>query len=226
VSVTGPADGSGRDWHEWHARYDQPDNPLAQRLLFVQRHIRDALDRAGPGPVRVVSFCTGEGRDLLGVLEDHPRGRDVHARLVELDPTLAARARARAVAIDLPGVEVVTGDASTTTAFDGAVPADVVLVCGVFGNITDDDIANTVRSLPTLCAQRATVIWTRHRRPPDTTPAVRAWFVAAGFHELAFDSPATSFFTVASFRFDGEPRPFVAGERLFTFVGYDALEPT
>jgi hypothetical protein len=31
------------------------------------------------------------------------------------------------------------------------------------------------------------VIWTRHRRPPDLTPRIRAWFTSAGFEELAFD---------------------------------------
>src|ERR1017187_7995132 len=38
------------------------------------------------------------------------------------------------------------------------------------------------------CAGRVTVIWTRHRRPPDLTPRVGAWFTAAGFDELAFDA--------------------------------------
>jgi hypothetical protein len=32
-----------------------------------------------------------------------------------------------------------------------------------------------VQAVPTLCRADATVIWTRHRRPPDLTPQVRAW---------------------------------------------------
>ena len=32
------------------------------------------------------------------------------------------------------------------------------------------------------------MIWTRHRRPPDLTPRIRAWFPSAGFEELAFDA--------------------------------------
>lgn len=31
------------------------------------------------------------------------------------------------------------------------------------------------------------VIWTRHRRLPDLTPRIRAWFTDAGFDEVAFD---------------------------------------
>jgi hypothetical protein len=45
-------------------------------------------------------------------------------------------AREAAKKAALGGVEVITGDASIPSAYDGAVPADLVLVCGVFGNIT------------------------------------------------------------------------------------------
>jgi hypothetical protein len=36
------------------------------------------------------------------------------------------------------------------------------------------------------------VIWTRHRRPPDLTPRIRAWLTRAGFEELAFDALDTT----------------------------------
>jgi hypothetical protein len=214
---------SERDWRAWHAAYDAPESPLARRLAIVQGRIRDALDRAAPGPVRVVSVCAGEARDLLGALDGHPRAADVVGRLVELDPELAHTAAARAVSMGLTEIEVANTDASTTSAYAGAVPADLVLVCGVFGNIVDDDIANTVRQLPAFCAPGATVIWTRHRRPPDLTPTIRSWFLNAGFAEIAFDAPDDFLFTIGSFRYDGAPQTLVAGERLFTFVGYDQL---
>jgi hypothetical protein len=215
--------GGPRDWVAWHRQYDAEGTPLAQRLAIVQARIRVALDAQPPGPVRMISVCAGEGRDPLGALDGHPRAADVRGRLVELDPALAATARERAAALGLAHVEVVAGDASTTTAYEGAVPADLVLACGVFGNITDDDIQRTVRALPALCAPGATVICTRHRRPPDRTPLVRAWFATAGFEELAFDAPTDFFFSVLSFRYAGDPQPFFADQRLFTFVGYDAL---
>ena len=44
--------------------------------------------------------------------------------------------------------------------------------------------------MPQLCARRASVIWTRHRRRPDLTPRIRAWFHEAGFVERTFESPA------------------------------------
>jgi hypothetical protein len=209
----------GRDWRAWHSEYDVPDSRLARRLAVVQGFVRDALDGYPPGPIRAISICAGEGRDLLGVLADSSRAGDVTARLVELDPELAARAATRAP----PGVDVVCGDASTTTTYAGAVPADLVLACGIFGNISDDDIHNTVRLLPTLCAPDATVIWTRHRRAPDLTWEIREWFAAAGFDEVAFAGSDEFLFGVGAHRLTATPAPFVPAVRLFTFVGYDAL---
>ena len=72
------------DWRAWHAKYDVPGSELSRRLAAVQEQVRAALDRAPAGPVPVVSLCAGQGRDLLEVIEDHPRGADVRARLVEV----------------------------------------------------------------------------------------------------------------------------------------------
>jgi hypothetical protein len=138
---------------------------------------------------------------------------------------LADRARAGA-ALTGAAVEVVTGDAGTVDAYAEAVPADLVLVCGVFGNIPDDDIRHTVDTLPQLCAAGATVIWTRHRKAPDVTPAIRTWFAAAGFDEVAFRSEdeseadptdRTGRFGVGAHRLTAGPQPLQAGTRLFTF---------
>jgi hypothetical protein len=207
-------------WLDWHDAYDDPDSPLTHRLAIVRRYIGDALDAAPPGPVRVISMCPGDARDLLGVLERHPRGRDVVGRLVELDPELAARAHSAAP----EGIEISCADASTTSAYEGAVPADLVLVCGVFGNIGDNDIAHTINTLPSLCAPGATVIWTRHRRPPDRTVLARDAFVRAGFEEVAYDAPDGFLFGVGAHRLASQPTPFEPGVEMFTFVGYDALD--
>jgi hypothetical protein len=208
------------DWHEWHRAYDHEGSPLARRLAVVQQCIAAALDAAPPGPIRIVSMCAGEGRDLLGVLEHHPRRTDVRGRLVELDPALASTARSRAPV----GVEVLCADAGTTSSYDGAVPADLVLVCGVFGNVTDVDMLSMIDLLPTLCAPNATVIWTRHRRPPDATPGVRRRFAESGFEEVSFHAPEGSMFGVGAHRLTTPPRPFPHDVRLFDFVGYRALD--
>jgi hypothetical protein len=188
---------------------------------LVQCRIRDTLDARPPGPIQVISACAGQGRDLLGVLVDHPRRDDVRARLVELDADLAETARAAAGNAGLGAVDMVTGDASTTSAYEGAVPADVVLFCGVFGNVSDDDLRRSISYLPMLCAQGATVIWTRHRKPPDLTPTVRAWFADTGFEEVAFDAPDEMYVGVGTHRLVAPPQPLAPGIKLFTFLPRD-----
>ena len=164
----------------WHGAYDVPGSGLAQRLAAVQAQIAAALDQAPPGPLRAVSMCAGQGRDLIGVLAGHPRGRQVTARLVELDPDNAASALELAAAAGLAQVEVVTADAAEPAAYAGLVPADLVLACGVFGNITDEDVRQTIERLPQLCAAGGTVIWTRGRWAPDLIPQICDWLGRTG----------------------------------------------
>ena len=207
-----------RDWAEWHLEYDEPGSLLSRRLERVQGHLRAELDRAPAGDIRLISLCAGQGRDVIGVLAGHPRRDDVRARLVELDERNVAVARQSAQAAGLDGVEVVQADAGTTDVCVGAVPAQIVVACGIFGNISDDDVRATVAALPSLSAPGALVLWTRHRKPPDLTPAIRSWFGAAGFREEAFDSSPDGFMTVGAQRLTGPPAVLVPGQRLFKFV--------
>jgi Putative methyltransferase len=208
-----------RDWAEWHRDYDDPGSLLSRRLQLVQGHLRAEFDRAPAGDIRLISLCAGQGRDVLGVLAGHPRRNDVRARLVELDDRNVALARQAAQAAGLHGVEVRQADAGITDACLGAVPAQIVVACGIFGNITDSDIQATVAALPSLCAPGALVLWTRHRGPPDLTPAIRSWLEAAGFREKAFDTSHDGFMSVGAHRLTGEPAALVPGHRLFTFPG-------
>ena len=111
----------------------------------------------------------------------------MRARLVELGERNVAVARQAAQAAGLDGVEMLQADAGITDACVGAVPAGIVVVCGIFGNITISDIQATVAALPSPCSPGALVLWTRHRMPPDLAPAIRSWLKEAGFREEAFD---------------------------------------
>jgi hypothetical protein len=108
----------------------------------------------------------------------------------------------------------------------------VVLVCGVFGNITAADITRTIGAMSGWCTPGGQVIWTRHRRPPDHTPAVRADFAAAGFTEMAFVSPDGTIQGVGRHRLGGPVGrhgvasvvPFDPEQRLYEFRG-DGVNP-
>ena len=172
------------DWQEWHTDYDRPDSRLAARLTAVRQQIRAVLDSAPPGPIRAVSACAGQGRDLIGEFADHPRRGDVAARLVELDPRNVDAARRAAREAGLDQVDVVAADAARLDSYVGAAPADLVLLCGIFGNISDADIRRTVAHTDQLCRPGATVIWTRHRDAPDLVPVICDWFAEHDFELL------------------------------------------
>ena len=73
-------------------------------------------------------------------------------------------------------------------------------------------------ALPSLCAPRAVVIWTRHREAPDLTPKIRDWFGTAGFAEEAFGSPEGTLMSVGVHRLIAQPATFQPGRQLFRFV--------
>jgi hypothetical protein len=220
-----PIEPMASEWLEWHRGYDG-DQPLAQRLRVVQERIREALDSRSPGVIRVISMCAGDGRDLLGVLSTHPRASDVQARLVEISPELVQAGRKQASHGGPREVKFRLGDASTMSAYAGAVPADLMLVCGVFGNITDSDIRGVIDHLPELCARDATVIWTRGTFEPDLTPTIRQWFAEAGFRELSFVTIPGTTMSVGAHRLAVPPRPFRRDVQLFTFLPYEERPST
>jgi hypothetical protein len=117
----------------WHVDYDTPGSALARRLRVVQELLGRALDTAPAGPVRMLSLCAGQARDVLGVVPGHPRRYGVRGRLIELDPDNAAAAREGLRRAGIDQIDVLAADAGTTDSAVGAVPADVVLLCGIFG---------------------------------------------------------------------------------------------
>lgn len=202
-------------WQSWHGDYADPGSSLSRRRRCISGHIDAWLDSCPGRPLRVVSACAGDGRDLLDVLDRRDDAERVHAVLLETDPVLVHRAQQGA-----PGtVQVRCVDAGRTDSYAAAVPADLVMICGVFGNISDADVLGMVDVLPQLCSQDATVIWTRARREPDLTPAIRRWLSDAGFDEVAFEAPDDVQFTVGVHRLVVPPQALACGRRMFTFVG-------
>lgn len=205
-------------WQEWHRAYDDPGSALSRRLVLVGEELAASLDDAAAGPLRVLSLCSGDGRDVLGVLPSHPRGRDVSAVLVDTDAALLDRAASRATELGLASVRTVHGDAGVVATYEDALPADVLVACGIFGNVSDDDVRATISAFPTMVREGGHVLWTRHRRPPDLTVAIRSWFAEAGMLERRFatvegTSACVGHHVVATSPHRAPP------PRLFRFVG-------
>ena len=210
-----------RDWHAWHDEYDDPASSLSRRLAEVRAQLALVVG-SGDEPLRLLSLCSGDGRDTIPVLAESPR--DVSACLVELDPELAATARdsGREAGLDL---EVRCGDAGAAEVFADRLPVDVLMLCGIFGNISDADVERCVPAAPAMVAPGGTVIWTRgHQVPDDPTgqrgdPAewVRGLFAAAGFDEVAFVKPHGASYRVGVCRQPGRASGW-ASEWGFSFV--------
>ena len=187
-----------RDRQEWYQEYDDPSSSLWRRLEEVRRLLAADLDEraaADQTSVRLLSLCAGDGRDTIPVLAARP-DLEVDACLVELDPGLAGAARAAAAEAELD-LDVRTADAGAAANFRDRMMGDVLMLCGIFGNISDADVERCVDASRGLVRPGGTVIWTRGNRvPEDPTEAVddpaewvRGLFAAAGFEEVAFVAP-------------------------------------
>lgn len=206
------------DWSQWHEAYNRSGSGLNSRLVAVRHAIDRHLDASAPQPVRVVSACAGDGRDLVEVLAGRADAYRVSAVLVERDPRLATRAREQSRSLPAQ-IDIREGDAAQSDLYQGAVPADLVLLCGIFGNVSDADVRTTIEAAPQLGAPGAEVIWTRHRAQPDLTPSIRQWYAQAGFEEVAFVTPedAAERWSVGVHRLVTDPPSLQVGRQWFTF---------
>jgi hypothetical protein len=208
------------DWHRWNDGYQQ-SGQLQERLRTVQHQLRLALDLAPPGQVQIVSVCAGQGHDVVGTVAASQRRSDVRARLVELDGRNVEEARRRIESAGLEGIEVSQADAGTTDAYHGAVPAHIILLCGVLGSLTDDHVDSVIATLLQLCTERAQVIWTAHRAASGLFEYACAAFHRHGFATV-WTNPADPC-GVARHQLVTQPRELQAGERIFRFADEQTL---
>jgi hypothetical protein len=181
------------DWVAWHDAYDDPSSSLARRLGVVRRRLDDVLGAATGERRQLLSLCAGDGRDVIPVLARQTAPSSVSAILVERDHELSRRAQELASSRGLGTVEVRCADAADPASFDDVLPVDVLLLCGIFGNIAHGTVKDVIDVVPGLLAQGGHVIWTRGGSDPDRRPEVRSWCRSAGLAELSFDGAPEMF---------------------------------
>ena len=132
------AGGSGEPshWVSWHGGYEDPASNLSRRLRAVRRCCarRSTPFPAPTWPDPVVSLCAGQGRDVIDVVAAHPpawRCRRCWWSWIRRSPPSPGPGRKPGVAshADRRGRRLIG------PLVPREVPADVVLVCGVFGNV-------------------------------------------------------------------------------------------
>ena len=175
------------DWQGWHRQYADPTSSLSRRLQVVRQLLRDLVADLGPAQ-RVLSLCAGDGRDILPVLAARPPEQRPELVLVELDPELAAAAQQAAASAGVR-TTVVVGDAGLSATWQEHLPADLLMLCGIFGNVPDEHIARTIASASSMLTPGGAVIWTRGAfGDRDIRPQIRQWFSDSGFEELGFEA--------------------------------------
>ena len=204
------------DWQAWHGQYADRASSLSRRLVVVQQRLIELVSTDG-GVRSILSLCSGDGRDLIPVLAQQPPDRRPDVTLVELDPTLAADARKGAGDAGVAAT-VVVGDAGVTENWRDVVPVDLLMLCGIFGNISEADIRTTIDAAGGSLKPGGSVIWTRgYFSDVDLRPRIREWFADAGFEELSFDSEPKGF-GVGVHRLTAEPDAAPLPARLFAFI--------
>ena len=143
------------NWGDWHKDYENFPS-LQARLKIVGEQIAGALNECPAGPVQIVSICSGDGRDVINALQNHPRRAEVTAWLLDKDAESITRGRAAAAAAGLGGqLRFVEADATLAKNYPGAVPADLILLSGFLGHLPHEDVPRLIGNLPMLCKKRA-----------------------------------------------------------------------
>ena len=208
------------DWVSWHRGYDDLESSLARRLVAVQHGIARALDGVAAGPIRVLSLCAGDGRDLVPVVAGHARRGDVNAVVVEQDARLVAAANRRCTDDGLGGQFAVRqDDAGDVSVSSDVIPVDLLMLCGIFGNISDADIETTVNATPWMVSPGGFVIWTRGSFEPDRREQIRTWFRECGCDEISYEAEPNGYGVgVVQRPMSTTAQPERPTGRLFTFT--------
>ena len=216
------------NWSDWYKDYESFPS-LQARLQLVQAQIVATLNECPPGEIKITSLCAGDGRDVIGALQNHPRRNDVSARLLDDDLESINRGREMAEQAGLgEQLRFVHDDATRAKNYLGAVPADLVLLSGFLGHLRHEDVPRLIKSLPMLCKKNGWAIWNRHlliHQGREQVSAIRDFFRQTKFAEVFYETTGVGGFAVGRVRFAGEVEPLDAARVFFEFAGLDRLRP-
>jgi len=214
------------DWSNWHNQYDTTAS-LQVRLRIVREQISIVLHACPPGPIRLVSLCAGDGRDLVGAVKKHPRRHDVVAFLIDTDEESLMRGRVAAAEAGLERrLQFIQADAMLAAGYVKRVPADVLLTSGVLGHLRPEGVRSLIDGLAMLCRQGGWLVWNRPLCLNDgqrQVPALRQGLREAGWLETQLRLTSSDGFACGLCQFQGRTIPLDASRVLFEFVGLEHL---
>ncbi len=205
-------------WSGWpEAAYQQPG--YRQRLQAVQEHLAQSLDCAPNGPVRIISICAGDGRDIIGVLSSHRRRTDVQAWLIELNhqSVVAGIRQAKNAGLE-DRVTFLNTDATLYATYKDIAPAEIILLSGVWGHVPAQERASLAGGLASFCNPRGTLIWTRGvSQGIGRLREIQAHFSAPAWEEERLTLTPDNNWAVASYCHCGPPQELPRSGQVFRF---------
>lgn len=214
------------NWNHWHKHYDVAAD-FQGRLQVVGDCITAALSECPAGPIRVVSMCAGDGRDLLNALAGHSRRDDITAWLLDTHHASLERGKGLAASAGLEQrVHFLRADAALAHSYRDLIPVDVLILSGMLGHLRNASVPDFLQALPMLCRPGTSLIWSRHlviHGGQQQAPLIRQVLSRAGFRELGYHQTSATGFAVGRSRFEGAVPAFAPERVLFEFVGLDRL---
>jgi len=204
-----------KEWPQW--AYKQP--AYLHRLAGVQQHLAAALDAAAGGTIRVLSICSGDGRDVLGTVQSHTRRGDVRAWLVEqsADSVAAGARHAQQLGLDR-NVHFLNTDATVFEAYQKIAPANIILVCGVWGHVPALERKAVVDALARLCEPGGAVIWTRRvSKGMHRLEQIQSHFNQPAWQQQSLTFTADQAWAIVTHRYCGPRLKLPASGQLFHF---------
>lgn len=214
------------DWVQFQNGYDLWP-PLQSRLEIVRSQLASTLSASPAGPIRLISVCAGDGRDVIGALANHSRRDDVSATLIENNAELVARGEVAVAHLDLSShIHFLCADATLSDTYLTIAPAEVVVLAGVLGNVRPAVEPQLIDSLRSLCRRGGSVIWTRgvgNQEGMQAAERIRQYFADVGFRELVLTHTTPHGFVIGTHVFGGTPSPLIPSAKLFEFTDYDQI---
>jgi len=206
------------NWSGWpELAYERPK--YRERLRVFQEQIAECLDQAPHGPLRILSMCVGDGRDVIGVLQSHWRRKEVEAYLVELNGQSVSEGIKHAKASGLGNVvKFIHADATDYSTYKNLAPCDIVLVCGVWGHVPANDRAKLIHALASFCKPGGNVIWSlKTSKGEHRLAEVRSQFDHACWSPVRQNSTPGQKSAVCTYVYRGAALEVPANGRIFSF---------
>jgi hypothetical protein len=205
-------------WSGWPQVAYRREN-YQQRLRVVKVHLAECLNDAAQGPLRLVSLCAGDGRDVIDVLQSNRRRNDVGAWLVELNGQSIADGALHMKASGLEKlVNFIHADATDYLTYQTLVPCDIILLCGVWGHVPVNERALLVRALASFSKPGGSLIWTRGiSRGMDRLNEIQSQFANSSWERVRLSFTPNDKWAISTHRYCGPSLELPASGRIFNF---------